>query len=249
MTQASSTIEHILVVDDDPDIRDLLASYLELHGYRVSKAGAGDEMFALLSQEPCNLIVLDIMMPGEDGLMVFRKLRQFSDIPVIFLTALGETTERVVGLELGADDYISKPFEPRELLARIRAVLRRTLGKSEVETSNFPAMYKFDEWTLDCGARHLISPEGIIVNLSGAEYRLLFCFLTHPQQVLTREQLIEAVQGKTDNVDRSPFDRSIDVQVSRLRARLQDNGREARLIKTVRGDGYVFVTNVQIIQK
>ncbi len=249
MNQASSTVEHIFVVDDDPDIRDLLASYLELHGYKVSKAGAGDEMFALLSQESCNLIVLDIMMPGEDGLVVFRKLRQFSDIPVIFLTALGETTERVVGLELGADDYISKPFEPRELLARIRAVLRRALGKSEIEVSSFPAMYKFEDWTLDCGARHLISHDGIIVNLSGAEYRLLYFFLTHPQQVLTREQLIEAVQGKTESVDRSPFDRSIDVQVSRLRARLQDNGREARLIKTVRGDGYVFVTNVQVIQK
>ncbi len=248
-TQSNTQSEHILVVDDDPDIRELLASYLELHAYKVSRASGGEEMFNVLDKEACHLVVLDIMMPGEDGLALCRRLRQGSQIPVIFLTALGETTERVVGLELGADDYLTKPFEPRELLARIRAVLRRAFGEVEIEEVSHPHLYKFENWTLDCGARHLLNPEGVVVNLSGAEYRLLLFFLMNAQQVLTREQLVEAVQGKSEVFDRSPFDRSIDVQISRLRSRLQDNGREAKLIKTVRGDGYVFATNVQAITK
>lgn len=243
----------ILVVDDDPDIRDLLAGYLLQHGYEVQRAANGQEMFALLEAHPVDLIVLDIMMPGEDGLSLCRKLRSSSSLPVIFLTALGEATDRVVGLELGADDYVVKPFQPRELLARIRAVLRRTghgnendMEQSELEGESEPSSYEqqymFEGWTLDSTARHLRDSAGLIVNLSGAEYRLLLFFLQHPQEVLSRELLQEVTQGR--DTERNPLDRSIDVQVCRLRARLRDNDRESRLIKTVRGDGYVFTSMV-----
>lgn len=242
----------LLVVDDDPDIRDLLADYLRQHGFQVETASDGEAMFAALAARAFDLAVLDIMMPGQDGLELCRRLRGGPEaraaLPVIFLTALGEATDRVVGLELGGDDYVVKPFQPRELLARIRAVLRRArsgsaVGKVRSQASPLQVRTRrFNGWTLDLTARHLLDPSGVVVNLSGAEFRLLTLFLEHPQEVLSRDFLQDQTQGR--DADRHPFDRGLDVQVCRLRARLRDNGREARLIKTVRGDGYVFTSDV-----
>lgn len=242
----------LLLVDDDPDIRDLLADYLRQYGFHVETAADGEAMFAALASRSWDLIVLDIMMPGQDGLELCRRLRSgpapHASVPVIFLTALGEATDRVVGLELGGDDYVPKPFEPRELLARIRAILRRARAKNSAAESGAPAgplrtrAFRFNGWTLDLTARHLVDSSGMVVNLSGAEFRLLKLFVEHPQEVLSRDFLQEQAQGR--DMDRSPFDRSLDVQVCRLRARLRDNGREARVIKTVRGDGYVFTSHV-----
>ena len=247
----------LLVVDDDQDIRTLMADYLRQHGFEVRSADGGAAMFAAIEEEKPDLIVLDIMMPGEDGLSLCRRLRAqegVSSIPVIFLTALGDTADRVVGLELGADDYVVKPFQPRELLARIRAVLRRAgrVADAPAENGSAPSgrpekAYHFSGWTLDLSARHLIAPGGMVVNLSGAEYRLLTIFLEHPQKVLSRDFIQDELQGQ--ETDRSPFDRSLDVQVCRLRARLRDTGdgdkgRENKLIKTVRGDGYVFTSPI-----
>lgn len=240
----------LLVVDDDQDIRSLMADYLRQHGFFVRVAGGGQAMFESIEEEKPDLIVLDIMMPGEDGLSLCRRLRAaeaFASIPVIFLTALGDTADRVVGLELGADDYVVKPFQPRELLARIRAVLRRAGRGGEAEPGAAEKAYHFSGWTLDVLARHLIAPGGMVVNLSGAEYRLLTIFLKHPQKVLSRDFIQDELQGQ--EVDRSPFDRSLDVQVCRLRARLRDTGdkgRENKIIKTVRGDGYVFTSTITV---
>ncbi len=234
----------LLVVDDDPGIRDLLAEYLRGQGFRVESAGNGEAMLARLAETRFDLIVLDIMMPGEDGLSLCRRLRAGggAPVPVIFLSALGEAMDRVVGLELGADDYVVKPFQPRELLARIRAVLRRSGAAPQEADPREPRAYRFEGWMMDLTARHLLDPDGTVVNLSGAEFRLLRLFLERPQEVLSRDFLQEQAQGR--DVERSPFDRSLDVQVCRLRSRLRDNGREARLIKTVRGDGYVLTCDV-----
>ena len=239
----------LLVVDDDADIRGLMADYLRQHGYHVRTAADGEAMFACFQEEVPDLVVLDIMMPGEDGLALCRRLRGGdvgATVPVIFLTALGDTTDRVVGLELGADDYVVKPFQPRELLARIRAVLRRSGRGTEEGDARPEKAYHFSGWTLDLSARHLVAPGGMVVNLSGAEFRLLSIFLEHPQKVLSRDFLQDELQGQ--EMERSPFDRSLDVQICRLRARLRDTGhggtREEQLIKTVRGDGYVFASTV-----
>ena len=227
--------EHLLVVDDDPEIRELLRDYLGRNGYQVSAAGDGKEMWSALEHHRIDLVVLDIMLPGEDGLSLCRQLRASSVMPVIMLTALGEDTERIIGLEMGADDYLAKPFNPRELLARIRGVLRRAGG----DTGGSEAV-RFADWTLDRNARHLISHDGVIVSLSTGEYRLLEAFVEHPNRVLSRDQLMDILQGR----DWGPFDRSIDVQVSRLRRRLKDDARESALIKTVRGEGYLFTAKV-----
>ncbi|MBP3731080.1 MAG: response regulator transcription factor [Mailhella sp.] len=246
--ESSKPALSLLVVDDDEDIRVLMAEYLRQHGFEVHVADGGESMFASVAEQRPDLIVLDIMMPGEDGLALCRRLKAspgLEAIPVIFLTALGDTADRVAGLELGADDYVVKPFQPRELLARIRAVLRRS-GSSQDDAQavrDVPEKaYHFGGWTLDLVARHLIAPGGMIVNLSGAEFRLLSIFLEHPQKVLSRDFIQDQLQGQ--ELDRSPFDRSLDVQVCRLRARLRDNGRESKLIKTVRGDGYVFTSPI-----
>lgn len=231
--------EHLLIVDDDPEIRELLQDYLQSNGYRVSTAEDGKAMWSLLEREHVDLVVLDIMLPGEDGLVLCRQLRASSDLPVIMLTALGEDTERIIGLEMGADDYLGKPFNPRELLARIRGVLRRAGS----DTSRSDAV-RFADWTLDRNARHLISKEGVVVSLSTGEYRLLEVFVEHPNRVLSRDQLMDILQGR----DWGPFDRSIDVQVSRLRRRLHDDARESELIKTIRGEGYLFTPRVSRVK-
>lgn len=230
----------ICLVDDDREILDLLSGYLKMHDFEVNCAENADALMDLLRHDRPDLIVLDVMMPGQDGFMICREVRKQWRIPIIFLSALGESTDRVVGLELGADDYMSKPFEPRELLARIRSVLRRNEGQPAPARES-GSMY-FSGWHLGRASRCLQSPCGVMVNLSGAEYRLLMAFLENPQAVLSRDTLMDLTQGR----NAGPFDRSIDVQVSRLRTRLRDKGGEkAALIKTVRGDGYIWTADVR----
>jgi two-component system, OmpR family, response regulator len=233
------SLGHILVVDDDAEIRNLVAEYLTLHGYRVSVARDGTQMRSALEADCPDLVVLDLMLPGEDGLSLCRDLRARSSLPVIMLTARREEIDRIIGIEMGADDYLGKPFNPRELLARIKSVLRRArpLPAAHSEAKRL----RFAGWVLDCTARHLIDPEGVIVPLSGAQHRLLAVFLDHPNRVLDRDQLVDMALGR----EATPFDRSIDVQVSRLRQLLRDNGREPRIIKTVRNGGYVLAAAVE----
>ena len=230
--------EHILIVDDDAELRDLLGDYLGKNGFHITGVADGHSMWAALERGPVDLIILDIMLPGDDGLVLCRNLRARSELPVIMLTARGDDTDRIVGLEMGADDYLPKPFNPRELLARIKGVLRRArslpVGSKEVRRFHFAG------WGLDVNARHLCSPDGVVVPLSNGEYRLLLVFLEHPRRVLSRDQLLDLTQGR----EALPFDRSIDVQVGRLRRRLNDDPRAANLIKTVRNEGYVLAAAV-----
>jgi two-component system OmpR family response regulator len=231
---------HILVVDDDREIRTLLAEYLDGNGFRTLTASNGAEMRQALAQSTIDLIVLDLTLPGEDGLTLCRNLRAQSTIPVIMLTARGEALDRILGLEMGADDYLAKPFEPRELFARIRSVLRRTQALPPNMAGNIAQHMQFAGWTLDLNARHLLNPDGVVVALSGAEFRMLKIFLEHPNRVLNRDQLLELTQGR----EADPFDRSIDIQISRLRQKLGDDARTPVIIKTVRNEGYVLSTTV-----
>ena len=233
--------DHILVVDDDAETRNLLREYLQKNGYRVSAAADGPAMRAAMSVAQPDLVVLDVMLPGEDGLSLCRDLRAHNNVPVIMLTARGEETDRIVGLELGADDYVPKPFNPRELLARVKSVLRRTRSLPGNLRPDAAGEFRFSGWALDVATRDLTSPEGVVVPLSGTEFNLLRVFLAHPNRVLTRDQLIDLMLSR----DAGPFDRAIDVQVSRLRHRLRDDAREPEIIKTVRGQGYVFAARVE----
>ncbi len=236
-----STSPHILVVDDDREIRNLLGRFLDKNEYRVTTAADGREMRQVLKDRHIDLVVLDLMLPGEDGLDLCRKLRAESEIPVIMLTARGEEMDRIIGLEMGADDYLPKPFNPRELLARIKAVLRRSeRAASRPEGLSAPVLV-FDGWTLNVDRRELVSPDGVLVPLSGGEYDLLAAFATHPQRVLSRDQLLDLARGR----NAQPFDRSIDVQVSRLRRKIEANPKEPQLIKTVRTGGYMFTPAVE----
>jgi two-component system OmpR family response regulator len=230
----------ILVVDDDTELRNLLGDYLRKNGYQVTLAADGKDMRKSLEGGKIDLIVLDLMLPGEDGLVLCRNLRVNSNIPVIILTARGDETDRIIGLEMGADDYLSKPFNPRELLARIKSVLRRTQALPEHAPAKAGRYLCFAGWKLDTVTRNLLAQDGLVVALSGAEYRLLKIFLEHPNRILTRDQLLELTQGR----DAEPFDRSIDVQISRLRLRLRDDAKESAIIKTVRGAGYLLATQV-----
>ena len=232
----------ILIVDDDPEIRELLSDYLDRNGFITSTAADGIEMREKIRHTQFDLVILDLMMPGDDGLTLCRDLRSHSNLPVIMLTARGDETDRIVGLEMGADDYLPKPFSPRELQARIKAVLRRTENPATT-TPKEPDRLEFAGWQLDLKARHLISPDGVIIALSGGEYRLLNIFLERPQHVLSRDQLMELIQGR----EAMPYDRSIDVQVSRLRQRLNEDARTPTIIKTVRGQGYVFTVTVKAV--
>jgi two-component system OmpR family response regulator len=232
----------ILVVDDDREIRTLLSDYLAGNGFRTAEAADGAAMWKALDAARIDLIVLDLMMPGEDGLQLCRTLRAKSNLPVIMLTARGQPIDRIVGLEMGADDYLAKPFEPRELLARIRSVLRRTEAlPPNLEPADATRMH-FAGWTLDLTARHLVNAQGVVVILSGAEFRLLKIFLEHPKRVLSRDQLLNMTQGR----DADPFERSIDLQVSRVRQKLDEDARDPQLIKTVRNEGYVLSADVKI---
>lgn len=236
------TLNHILVVDDDTEIRCLLGDYLRKNGYQVTEAADGKAMSAVLDKSTVNLVVLDLMLPGDDGLVLCRNLRARSDIPVIILTPRGDETDRIIGLEMGADDYLAKPFNPRELLARVKSVLRRTQARPEKPSAKDNHYISFGEWTLDTVARHLVAKDGLVVNLSGSEYRVLTIFLQHPNRILKRDLLLDLTQGR----DTESFDRSIDILISRLRQRLGDDAKEPRIIKTVRGEGYVMAVPVNI---
>ncbi len=229
--------KHILVVDDDPEIRTLIAEYLERNGFRASTLPDGRELLRTLEARAVDLVVLDLMLPGVDGLTLCRELRTRSRIPVLILSARGEDVDRIVGLEMGADDYLGKPFHPRELLARIRAILSRAgAGEPAPDAEE----YRFDKFRLDMLRRVLRRDDGTEVSLTGSEFELLAIFLARPNRVLSRDTLVELTQGR----EAPAYDRSIDVRVSRLRQALGDN-RENKLLKTVYGEGYVLTAKVE----
>jgi two-component system OmpR family response regulator len=231
---------HILVVDDHREIRELVSRALVREGFRISVAGDGREMRKIMADARIDLVILDLMLPGEDGLSLCRALRAESSIPIIMLTAKGDEIYRVVGLELGADDYISKPFGSRELIARIRAVLRRTRNDGTPDQPPRARRFRFDRWQLDTGARELLREDGVTVPLSTGEFDLLMALIERPQRVLSRDQLLDLTRGRAA----TPFDRSIDTQVSRLRKKLEVDSNEPKIIKTVWGGGYMFAPAV-----
>lgn len=231
---------HILIVDDHREIRDLVSRTLAKEGFRVTTAADGRAMRAALADSRIDLVLLDLMLPGEDGLSLCRKLRNESNIPIIMLTAKGDEIDRVIGLEMGADDYLPKPFGSRELIARIRAVLRRSEGKA-VQTVSPPLRYSFDRWRLDTAARELLRSDGVTVPLSTGEYDLLIALVERPQRVLNRDQLLDLARGRST----SGLDRSIDTQISRLRKKLERDPADPKIIKTVWGGGYTFTPAVE----
>jgi two-component system, OmpR family, response regulator len=235
------SMPHLLIVDDDEDILSLLTAFFRKHGHTVSVAADGKTMFAALEEHTIDLVILDVMLEHEDGFSLCRRLRATSTLPVIMLTAMADHTDRVVGLEVGADDYLTKPFDQRELLARVKAVLRRTATTA--------AAPKYDErrpllcfagWRLDVVRRELRSADNALVLLSGVEFDLLLAFAEHPRCVLTREQLIDLARGTTHVA----YDRSIDVQVSRLRYKLEQDPKNPSIIRTIRNIGYIFLPEV-----
>jgi two-component system, OmpR family, response regulator len=233
---------HILIVDDHREIRDLVSRSLTKEGFRVSAAADGRAMRKVLGDSRIDLILLDLMLPGEDGLSLCRGLRAESSIPIIMLTAKGDEMDRVIGLEMGADDYLPKPFGSRELIARIKAVLRRSPDQAAPPNiDRRPKHYHFDRWRLDTGARELLRDEGITVPLSTGEYDLLIVFVERPQRVLNRDQLLDLARGRSS----SSLDRSIDTQVSRLRKKLELDPGDPKIIKTVWGGGYIFTPAVR----
>jgi DNA-binding response OmpR family regulator len=231
---------HILLVDDERDIRDPLAAYLGRNGVRVTKAENAAAARQVLAAHAIDLVLLDIMMPGEDGLSLAGFIRATTKIPVILVTAKTEETDRIVGLELGADDYVTKPFSPRELLARIKAVLRRAGGSDAVRAPDAEG-YAFGSWVLKTGERELVGTDGVSVPLSTGEYNLLLAFVTHPKRVLTRDQLLDLSQGR----ELAAFERSIDNHISRLRRKIEEDAGDPRLIKTVWGGGYTLAADVR----
>ena len=232
--------QHLLIVDVDADIRQLLGDYLRENGYRVTSAADGKGMRAVLAAGVPDLIVLDVMLPGEDGFSLCRAVRARSEVPIIMLTARGDDTDRIVGLEVGADDYVPKPFNPRELLARVKSVLRRANSLPPNLRREETRWFMFAGWSLDAMTRNLTAPDGVVVPLSSTEFKLLRVLLDHPGRVLTRDQLIELMLSR----DAGPFDRALDVQVSRLRQRLREDAKDPAIIKTVRGQGYVLAAAV-----
>ncbi|MGH6646507.1 response regulator [Aquabacterium sp.] len=234
---------HILVVDDDDGITALLCDYLATFGFVAHSAGDGAAMRRQLDERHIDLVVLDLQLPGMDGLALAQELRHKSRIPIVMLTARGNPIDRVIGLEMGADDYMSKPFEPRELVARIHTVLRRVKGGAEERATEASGDFiRFDGWELHRSERRLTSPKGLVVPLSNAEFQLLSTFLKTPRRLFTRDQLMSQARGRS----MESVERSIDLLVSRLRQKLDDNPRDPTMIKTVRGEGYVF--NVQTVQ-
>jgi two-component system OmpR family response regulator len=234
-------VPHILIVDDHREIRELVSRALSKEGFRVSVAADGHAMHKVLADSRIDLILLDLMLPGEDGLSLCRTLRAKSKIPIIMLTAKGDEVDRVIGLEMGADDYLPKPFGSRELIARIRAVLRRSQEATPpAKPGERPKQYHFDRWRLDAGARELIRDDGTTLPLSTGEYDLLIVLVERPQRVLSRDQLLDLARGRAANA----LDRSIDTQVSRLRKKLERDPADPKIIKTVWGGGYMFTPAV-----
>lgn len=234
MTMAKTP--HLLVVDDHREIRDLVSRFMTKHEFRVTTACDGKEMRKALADNAIDLIVLDLMLPGEDGLTLCRDLRSRLTVPVIMLTAMGEETDRIIGLEMGADDYLAKPFNPRELLARIKAVIRRTQALPGEAPSPDRAIAQFENWRFDMRKRQLESQDSVVVPLSTGEFNLLVTFIQHPQRVLTRDQLLDFTHSRNAEL----FDRSIDSQVSRLRRKIEPDPKHPTIIKTEWGGGYVF---------
>ena len=237
MDQAATT--RLLLVDDEVALREPLADYLVRQGFSVTEAASAAQARSLLKTELPDLVLLDIMMPGEDGLSLCRHLAETHAIPTILLTAKGEATDRIVGLEIGADDYVVKPFEPRELVARIRSVLRRSAKGAGPAADD--ELFEFEGWRLDPLKRRLCDPEGVMVSISSAEFRLLLAFLEHPRQVLDRDRLLDMVQGREAHL----FDRAVDNQVSRLRRKIEADNRNPILIQTVWGGGYMLAADVR----
>ena len=236
----SKVAPHLLIVDDDKELCSLLSKFLSRHGYRVSVAHNGSEMASILEASRVNLVILDLMLPGEDGLVLCRRLRATSTLPIIMLTAISDETDRIIGLEMGADDYLAKVPNPRELLARVRAVLRRA-GPPEARASvDQKRILEFAGWRLDVTHRQLFSAKNALVPLRAGEFDLLLALAERPQRVLSRDQLLDLSRGRTANV----FDRSIDVQISRLRRKIEPDPKEPTLIKTVRSGGYILAANV-----
>ena len=236
----SKVVPHLLIVDDDKELCSLLSKFLSRHGYRVSVAHNGGEMASTLEASRVNLVILDLMLPGEDGLVLCRRLRATSTLPIIMLTAISDETDRIIGLEMGADDYLAKVPNPRELLARVRAVLRRA-GPPEARASvDQKRILEFAGWRLDVTHRQLFSAKNALVPLRAGEFDLLLALAERPQRVLSRDQLLDLSRGRTANV----FDRSIDVQISRLRRKIEPDPKEPTLIKTVRSGGYILAANV-----
>jgi two-component system OmpR family response regulator len=231
---------HLLVVDDDVEIRDLLSTLLTRGGYNVTTASEEQEMQDILFSSRIDLVILDIMLPGKDGLTICREIRAKKSIPIIMLTARGDPVDRVVGLEMGADDYLAKPFDFRELEARIKAVLRRQPAKTG-DIASVNVYYSFAGWKLDPRQRQLLSPEEAFVDLTSGEFDLLLAFVERPHRVLNRDQLLDLTRGR----DATPLDRSIDVQVSRLRRKIENDPKAPELIKTVRSGGYLFTPAVE----
>jgi two-component system, OmpR family, response regulator len=239
---SSNRPTHLLVVDDDAEITRMLSRYFEGQGFRVSTAGDGTYMRNVLEKDHVDIVILDLGLPGEDGFSLTRHLREHWDGPVMIVTGRGDSIDKVVGLELGADDYITKPFDLRELLARVRSVLRRTvttpkpaLGQGE------PKRYTFDGYVLDTRSHHLVNPRGETVSLTSGEFALLRVLVQHPNEVLTRDQLMTHIHGR----DAGPFDRSIDVQIGRLRRKIEGDAAKPERIKSVRGEGYLFASGVE----
>jgi len=232
---------HILVVDDDKEIRGLLSRFLAKHDFRVTAAADGREMKKALADWNIDLIILDLMLPGETGLNLCRWLRTRSKVPVVMLTAMGDETDRIVGLEIGADDYLPKPFNPRELLARVRAVLRRSAAAIPDGQDTRSGALHFAGWSLDLVTRRLETPARVLVDLTTGEFDLLVVFAQRPNRVLSREQLVDLTHSRSA----IPFDRSIDIQVSRLRRKIETDLKAPAMIKTVRGGGYLFTPTVE----
>jgi DNA-binding response OmpR family regulator len=234
---------HIAVLDDEADITELLASYLQGHGYRVSQLHDGRTLMQLMRADPPALVLLDLGLPGEDGFSIARQLREHWQCGLIIVTGRGDAVDKVVGLEVGADDYVTKPFDLRELLARIKAVLRRTAAASPAGTTT-PDRPCFAGWELDMPARRLVGPTGQEVALTGGEFDLLSVFVRHPGRVLSRDFLLEQTRGR----EAGPFDRTVDVQVGRLRKKLEADVDDPQIIKSVRGAGYILVPPVSLIR-
>ncbi|MGH8388226.1 MAG: response regulator [Pseudomonas sp.] len=232
-------MSRLLIVDDDVEILALLKQFFVQHAYEVDVATHGEAMWAAIEKSRPDTIILDLMLPGEGGLSLCQKLRARTAIPIIMLTAMGELSDRIVGLELGADDYLTKPFDPRELLARLRAVQRRA-GEKNLGHEPLRPIITFADWQLDITCRELRSPQGVMIPLSAGEFDLLLVFLEHPQRILTREQLIDLARGQGYDA----YDRSIDVQVSRLRRKIEPDSKRPDLIRTVRNGGYMFSAKV-----
>lgn len=233
---------HLLIVDDDKELCALLSKFFSRNGYRVSLAHNSSEMMSILESSRVNLVILDLMLPGEDGLVLCRRLRATSTLPIIMLTAMGEEVDRIIGLEMGADDYLAKVANPRELLARVRAVLRRA-GGPEAGSDDRKRILEFAGWRLDVTHRQLYSVKNALVPLRAGEFELLLAFAERPHRVLSRDQLLDLARGRSASV----FDRSIDVQVSRLRRKIEPDPRTPTLIKTVRSGGYVLAANVLVV--